>query len=320
MKIFFASAEEINSFYKTLMLLEKPNLLVSYYYLKKWNNRKTPIELFLTQAKALSGQLFLDSGAHTFLVKDDMKKTSVHHKHKKTDDPHIYMENYYKWVAKYGHYFDFIAELDVAACPGVGYPTVQKWRKDLEGLGFKDKLMVVSHYKYFSSIFPNWEDEWRRLLTEYPCVAIGDDPPQAILDRHFAIWKEMGLNNKVHGFAETKIWKLSRYPYYSVDSTSWHLGARFGAIFTYERDPKRGMALKSFRVDRGIGGGSKSYHKFITKVYPRLEPGAKKYTIQQMWDYTEGSYFRNVQNALAFQRLEADLTKIWALRGVSWPL
>lgn len=315
MRIFLATAEDPPSYKNTLKLLEKPNLLMSYYYLRSKIRDPANMHAFLQDASKHCSKLFLDSGAHTFIVQNNLKRYSQGSTVTKHEDPVKYYEDYKAWLKEYAVYFDYIAELDVGEVPGVGYPMVQKWRKELDAMGLHDKLLVVSHYHHFSKIFPKWTDEWERMLDEYHYVAIGDDPPEAILDRHFKIWIDKGKKNFIHGFAETKIWKLLRYPYYSVDSTSWHIGARFGTVLLYHRSPN--LAMKTWAVDRQ--NTKKCYEKFCTSVYPKMEPQARRYPIANFWDYTDGNYFRCYQNALAFQALESDLTKMWGKRGITFP-
>jgi hypothetical protein len=38
---------------------------------------------------------------------------------------------------------------------------------------------------------------------------------------------------KVHGFGITSPWLVKRYPFYSVDSTSWKAGGRYGDTRIY---------------------------------------------------------------------------------------
>lgn len=315
MKIFLASAENLLDYEYTLKLLDKPNLLVSYYYLRKRLRTPAKMHAFLADAQARCGKLFLDSGAHTFIVANNLKQYAQKPTVTTTEDPVKYYEEYRDWLKEYGKYFDFIAELDVGECKGVGYPRVQKWRDELCAMGLKDKLVVVSHYQYFSKIFPNWVEEWERLIDTYPCLAIGDDPPEHILNEHFASWMAKGKKNTIHGFAETKIWKMLKYPFYSVDSTSWHIGQRFGTFIMYERRPE--MRLPTWQIDRK--NTKKSYDQYLKKVVPFLEPGARKYPIDLLWDYTKGGYGRCHQNCLAFMALEKDLTNVWKARGITFP-
>lgn len=323
MKIFLASAENMLDFQYTLSLLPKPNLLVSYYYLRRKIKDPAKMHDWLAEARRVSGKLFLDSGAHTFIVANNLKKYAQAPTKGTTEDPVTYYKEFRDWVKDYSQYFDFIAELDVAECleddpkkpTGKGYKIIQGWRDELCAMGLKEKLLVVSHFRYFKNIFPNWWEEWERLCDEWPCLAIGDDPPESILNKHFSVWFKKGKKNTIHGFAETKIWKMLKYPFYSVDSSSWHIGQRFGTFIMYEPQPM--PKLPTWQIDRK--NPKKSYDQYLVKVVPNLEPDARKYPIDLLWDYTKGGYGRCHQNALAFMRLEKDLTKIWAQRGITFP-
>jgi len=76
---------------------------------------------------------------------------------------------------------------------------------------------------------------------KYPYIALGGLVPLASQRKKLEQWldycfsylvkpiKEEGL--KVHGFGVMNLELLQKYPFYSVDSTSWKIGLKFGAMY-----------------------------------------------------------------------------------------
>jgi hypothetical protein len=56
---------------------------------------------------------------------------------------------------------------------------------------------------------------------------------------------------KVHAFGMTAPWLMERYPWYSVDSSSWIQAAAFGSIFTSEHGPIAVSESSPSKHDRG---------------------------------------------------------------------
>ena len=136
-------------------------------------------------------------------------------------------------------YIEFIKEwqpqgIDVYACLDViGDPIkTQENQIYMESKGLKPLIT-----------FHNKEDyKWlEKYVNEYEYIAIGGIAKTGIkksqmlnhLDKCWSIiCNKNGIPKcKVHGFGITAIDMLFRYPWYSVDSTSWVLTGRFGSVF-----------------------------------------------------------------------------------------
>lgn len=311
MRIFFASAENKDSYNKVLKPAGAKNVLMSYYYLKKVKH--ADLVAYLESVRKDVEYIFLDSGAHTFLAAAWAKTFSIKSKGK-MPDPITYGDDYIEWLRNYAKYFDLIAELDIWRVKWVGYAQVEKWRKDMTSMGIKNKTLVVSHFKYFSEIFPTgWQEEWRRLCIEYPCLAIGDMPPEEVLEEHFAIWQDVGNMNRIHWFAETKFFKMAQFPYFSVDSTSWNAGSKYGMIMAYENGQM--IQMRPDRADSVSVGKSKQ--DFLERFWAKLEPASQKFTIDDYFSYNKWPV-RDLQNCRMFIAMEKDINSAWKERGIDF--
>lgn len=101
---------------------------------------------------------------------------------------------------------------------------------------------------------------------------------------HFAIWNKVGNLNRIHGFAETKVNKVLKYPYYSVDSTSWSIGSRFGIMQALDENV---MSLKVLgSLDRTTPDTIEAAKERFSKlVYPIIDPRMKSHPIDDFFDW-----------------------------------
>lgn len=139
-----------------------------------------------------------------------------------------YVETYINFINKHDiqHFF----ELDIYAL--IGVKETENLRKRIED-GTKKKSIPVWHIEL-------GVDYYKMLCEEYDYIAIGAS------GQHGTAWtrktpeKLIALVNyarakgvKVHGLGYTKIAMLKNIPFYSVDSTSWLSGNRFGGIYRF---------------------------------------------------------------------------------------
>ena len=109
---------------------------------------------------------------------------------------------------------------------------------------------------------------------------------------------------KIHGFGMTFVSLMKRYPWYSVDSTSWVLTGRFGAVFCDVGDYNK-IAISNKGDVEGTGHYcqlDKHSQERIQKYFANLGEG---YTIEELAeDYKK----RDEVNILYFLDLEKYLT------------
>lgn len=150
-----------------------------------------------------------------------------------------------------------------------------------------------------------------RMVRKYDYIALGGLVPIGNartkllqhLDSCFSIIgkeaKRTGRLVKVHGFGVQQRWALERYPFYSVDSTTWQNASRYGAVID-----ETGAQRTSVKV----GGVAKA----------RAKAGASTgYAVQAIVNMDDADK-RLVYNARATRRIEAEVTKLWAARGITW--
>lgn len=117
------------------------------------------------------------------------------------------------------------------------------------------------NFKYLKSIWlnplPVWSMNWnnldwlRKLFDEYDYVAIGSiaweggsreafaNNLKKIFKIQFSYWKnpDGSMKKKMHWFGTTMVDFLTKFPWYSTDSSTWTNGARFGVfqIFNWKQ-------------------------------------------------------------------------------------
>lgn len=207
MKLFLAGndgfrKQRFNLFLKDLYILE------SYYYVTK---QEWMYPLF----KEFKGFL-LDSGAFTFMASTKGQKV----------DWEQYVINYGNFVKK--HDIKLFFELDIDTI--VDLKEVERLRNLLEKTSER-KCIPVWHKS-------RGLEYWKQMCKDYDYVAIGGIVTQEIkrseYDVFYPLLKIAKENNtKVHGLGFTNLKGMEKYKFYSVDSTSWLSGNKFGAVYLF---------------------------------------------------------------------------------------
>ena len=153
--------------------------------------------------------LFLDSGAFSAFTKGI----------------EIKIEDYIQFIKDNTKYIDIYANLDVIG--------------DAEATWQNQKIMEAAGLSPIPCFHAG--EEWRyleRYIANYDYIALGGIAQlgrraQSWMDSCFDLLcdKEGYPKVKVHGFAVTSLRLMLRYPFFSVDSTSWVLTGRMGSIF-----------------------------------------------------------------------------------------
>lgn len=205
MKVFLAmgSSGYVKSMYPQMQegLLKSSYLLQSFYYITK---PQLPV---IQKVK----EFLLDSGAFTY-----MNSGGRH-------DINSYIDRYIEFINKYDIQQFF--ELDTDAIHGL--KNVERFRKKIEDETHK-KCIPVWHKSRGIQYYID-------LCKEYSYIAIGGIVTKEITKKDYAYFPTLlqiakKHNCKVHGLGFTSS-LLSRYKFYSVDSTSWSSGARFGTVY-----------------------------------------------------------------------------------------
>jgi hypothetical protein len=197
--------------------------LQTFYHIKKEEAEK--IHLYKN--------FLLDSGAFSFIGGEIVNWND-------------YVSTYIAFINKYDVKYFF--ELDIYSI--IGVKETEKIRNRIE---FETKKKCIPVWHIFLGV-----NYYKQLCENYKYIAIGAS------GMHDSKWtrtnptqlKNMVLyaNSKkvrVHGLGYTKIKMLKEIPFYSVDSTSWLSGNRFGAIYIFngsgfdKKNKPLGMRVKT---------------------------------------------------------------------------
>lgn len=217
MKVFLAATSDKNFCIEEIKKIDY--ILESFYYMQNW---QLPI---IKKCK----MFLLDSGAFTFM---NNFKGKI---------------NWEEYIDKYANFINknnikYFFELDIDSL--VGYEKVKEYRKYLENKTQK-KCIPVWHKN-------RGLEEWKKLTKEYSYVAIGGIVIKEITQTDYKYFKPLlkiakENNCKVHGLGFTNLKTLGNYKFYSVDSTSWKSGGRFGQLHTFNG---KYIESKSFKNKR----------------------------------------------------------------------
>ncbi|ETR72941.1 MAG: hypothetical protein OMM_01327 [Candidatus Magnetoglobus multicellularis str. Araruama] len=172
-----------------------------------------------------------------------------------------YVEGYINFINKYKIKLFF--ELDIDSL--VGLERVEKIRKKIE----KDTNIQS---------IPVWhkargKDKWREICDSHDYCAIGGIVTREIKPSEYNIiigWclKEADKRNcKVHGLGFTRSVLFNRFPFYSVDSSTWTNGGRYANLYKFDR--ANGLILyevikkKGYRVNKRKYLDVYNFHQWI---------------------------------------------------------
>lgn len=196
--------------------------LESFFYITKKD--KTSIHKYK--------DFLLDSGAFTFM--SSLKGGTVN-----WDD---YIKRYADFINEYNVKYFFELDIDVI----VGIKEVERLRNKLESLTNK-KCIPVWHKS-------RGKQYWLDMVKSYDYVAIGGIVTREIKRKEYPYFtwllnEAKKENCKVHGLGFTGLKELTKYPFYSVDSTTWLSGNRFGEIHRFDgRTIERTRPKKGYRA------------------------------------------------------------------------
>lgn len=190
-------------------------MLSSYLHLRETKHADA-FQLMLQRNS--EDNFMLDSGAFTLMT----SKKNI-----ERDDLDAYIDDYIAFIKKYKIKRYVEMDLDVV----IGYDEVLKLRKYIE-----DEIGYPS--------IPVWHmsrgtEEYKKMVDEYDYVAIGGlvaHVPQSA----YPLIKELvryanAKGTKVHGLGFTKK-DAHEYGFYSVDSSSWSAGRRFGTAVKFRNN------------------------------------------------------------------------------------
>lgn len=234
-KICLATAEA-KTFRDGLYRVGVRHILASYLYMRNWLKKSSleEIERDLGRFDFVA----LDSGGFTLL-----KEKQEHPEQALKMDVKAYAEEYYTELQRIGHLFSICMEVDVPSELGIDYSEAKK------------KELLSGGIPIVPVIQPQPLEHYRKLgwFKTYPYIAVGS----AVLNlAEYNGWvsdlyregQESGV--LFHGLGVTSDEVLLRGKFYSVDSSTWINGGKFGTTMLFENGKIRFYSCEKKSVRR----------------------------------------------------------------------
>jgi len=222
-------------------------ILVSYHYISK--SFKFYDE-FVPRIYNEGGLFMTDSGGFSF-IQQLVSKGELTEETQKEEYWLPYLHEYVNWIKNHAEHIFVAANLDLDAI--VGREVVDKWNKVyFEPLEKIVNIVYVAH----RDINKEYDDyNGIRRLNEYCKKYKYVGVSQEYKDYHTKVYTvAKQYKNIIHGFAWTSIPLLKSSPFFSVDSTTWLGGVRYGTSYNYDgknfvvNDYKKKYVRKGDRV------------------------------------------------------------------------
>jgi hypothetical protein len=241
----------------------KPKVLLSY-----WDFRKRDMADWRRQLPD-DALVFADSGAFT-----------AH-----TQGADIDVGDYGRWLSANAEHFTTYANLDVIGDP-VATAVNQRILEDEHGL---TPLPVFHGGEPWEALDTLIADGYRYIALG-GLVAVSDKVlARKFLVRCFQIGADAGV--VFHGFGQTDQWMLRSLPWYSVDSTTWLNGAKYGLVYLW--DDQRGRFWLPSRHDtealRDLESIVRSHGTTVTRL---AADGMTQRHALEVWRRAEAWYRR----------------------------
>lgn len=192
----------------------KLRILISYHYYREIDLD----ELFAKYFRQPYPDVFADSGAYSAM----------------TQQAPIAIDEYAEWLLRWKHLFSVYANLDVIMHAEQTWQN-QQYLEDKYGLTPLPAFHVREDFTWLE-----------RYIERYPYIALGVAGMQSRKNELMAwlvrCFKLAGGHSVYHGFALTSWQVMASFPWYSVDSSSWGSGFRFGSVPIF--DDRRGRFVK----------------------------------------------------------------------------
>ncbi len=219
MKLYLAS--DPIAFKKLIEVSPTVKVLISYYKLGIEKNK--PAFMTLTDPQFSGFEIFLDSGAFSAFTQGAI----------------IDIDTYAEAIKLHKDRLKVYANLDVIGDPDA--TLVNQHLLEAKGLNPLPTFHFGSDIKYLEHYIQN-----------YDYIALGGLVPYTTKPKVLQKWLDYCFSYilphiprvKIHGFGLSSLWAWKRYPFYSVDSTSWIMVRKFGSKANY-KDGKLSMIDKT---------------------------------------------------------------------------
>ena len=194
---------------------------------KRYREESKLFDSLCRQLRTGGGHVFLDSGAFTFqswrLAPTKGKIRKYEFFSKQESECEAFIESFIQYCRTEGYKYDCYANFDHAPAGAMIY----KMQKRLEGEGIFP--FPVEHGDDGLRMFQKYIDEGYKFFGISKALRWGNrDKALKFYDRVFQISEKAGVF--LHGFAITDVELMFRFPWYSVDSSSWIKLTGYGSI------------------------------------------------------------------------------------------
>ena len=262
----FYSGVEYESYLDILYELGIRNFLMSYEYLKGKGHGQLK--------KYPDMHLFIDSGAYTYITNPEFEKYTVEQWEEQ-------IHKYLAWARKHKDQIFAIADLDLQYL--VGNEKVYEWRKK-----YFEPFMLETGIPVCFIYHEEGLDQWEYMCKRYPYVGISlnvdGNIDETDLREKFRIAEK--YNTLIQGMASTRTAMLTEYPFYTVDSTTWNVGLKYGEISVWNE-------TKMSRIKKT---------EFESKAFPIISRYDKKFDFDLIREEDKTELIR--VNAYAFVQAE----------------
>jgi len=187
-------------------------------------------EKFLSELKKRNTKILLDSGAFTFLRLASKKGKEASEKDKRE-----YLDRYVQFIKENKDLFNAYVNLDVIYDPEASWKN-QEYMES-QGLSPMPVYHLGEDVKHFIRMLDNYE-----YVGVGGAVGGGYDRKGQLrcFNQLFSIMLERSPKTRIHVFGKTDWFVMTRFPWYSLDSTTWLQVAAYGSIFVPRYDFKKG--------------------------------------------------------------------------------
>lgn len=260
MKIYFAGCLQRSHCEKIDRIKKEVNILGSFF---EANNNKKNIDAFFNNKYAKLR--FIDSGAYSAF----------------TRGIEINIDDYIDFITEYINKDMIYANLDIIG----DWEATEKNQRYMESKG----LNPLPTFHYGTPL-----DKLKEMIKEYDYIALGGLVPLALQRKKLQNWLDVCFSIiktdcKVHGFGVNSFYLWKRYPFFSVDATSWLMGEKFRRVIYFE------------------GNELKIAHK-----------KSKDKNIRTVKSHIDKYYEQSEANILTYIKLADKITKLWEKRGIIW--
>lgn len=265
----FYSGVEYESYLDILYDLGIRNFLMSYEYLKGKGHGQLK--------KYPDMHLFIDSGAYTY--QNDPKYESY-----TVEQWEEQIVTYLEWAKKHKDQIFAIADLDLQYLDNVGYDKVYEWRRK-----YFEPFMLETGIPVCFIYHEDGLDYWEYMCQRYPYVGLSlaldkaENGEEQLKDMFRVAEK---YNTLCQGMASTNTQLLTKYPFYTVDSTTWNVGLKYGEISVWN-------GTKMSRIKKT---------EFESKAFPIISKYDRKFDFDLIREEDKTEMIR--VNAYAFVQAE----------------